>query len=59
MKTLLLLWALPIAILGAWYGLSYYDLSFGYGYGNLRMLDAKEATARVAAGAPMRAAISA
>jgi hypothetical protein len=29
MKTLLLLWALPITILGAWYGLSYYDVSFG------------------------------
>jgi hypothetical protein len=29
MKTLLLLWALPITILGAWYGLSYYDMSFG------------------------------
>lgn len=30
MKTLLLLWALPITILGAWYGLSYYDMSFGF-----------------------------
>ena len=29
MKTLLLLWALPITILGAWYGLSYYNMSFG------------------------------
>ena len=29
MKTLLLLWALPITLLGAWYGLSYYDMSFG------------------------------
>lgn len=30
MKTILLLWALPIVILGAWYGLSYYDMSFGF-----------------------------
>ncbi len=29
MKTLLLLWALPITLLGAWYGLSYYNISFG------------------------------
>ncbi|MDH4439126.1 MAG: DUF6105 family protein [Rhizobium sp.] len=29
MKTFLLLWAAPIALLGAWYSLSYYDMSFG------------------------------
>ena len=29
MKTFLLLWAAPIAFLGAWYSLSYYDMSFG------------------------------
>ncbi|TPP10749.1 DUF6105 family protein [Rhizobium glycinendophyticum] len=29
MKTFLLLWAMPIAFLGAWYSLSYYDMSFG------------------------------
>ncbi|PYB70681.1 DUF6105 family protein [Rhizobium wuzhouense] len=29
MKTFLLLWATPIALLGAWYSLSYYDMSFG------------------------------
>ncbi|MCM2399974.1 DUF6105 family protein [Rhizobium sp. S153] len=29
MKTFLILWAAPIALLGSWYGLSYYDMSFG------------------------------
>ncbi|WP_242222294.1 DUF6105 family protein [Shinella zoogloeoides] len=29
MKWFLILWAGPIALLGSWYGLSYYDMSFG------------------------------
>lgn len=29
MKVFLILWALPILLLGSWYGLSYYDMSFG------------------------------
>jgi len=29
MKWFLFLWAMPIALLGGWYGLSYYDMSFG------------------------------
>ena len=29
MKWFLILWAGPIALLGRWYGLSYYDMSFG------------------------------
>ena len=29
MKWFLILWAFPIALLGSWYGLSYYDMSFG------------------------------
>ena len=29
MKWFLILWAAPIAFLGSWYGLSYYDMSFG------------------------------
>lgn len=29
MKWFLILWALPIALLGGWYGLSYYDMNFG------------------------------
>ncbi|MCJ7994621.1 hypothetical protein J5N58_11915 [Rhizobium cremeum] len=29
MKTFLILWAAPIVLLGSWYGLSYYDMSFG------------------------------
>lgn len=29
MKWFLILWAAPIALLGSWYGLSYYDVSFG------------------------------
>ena len=29
MKWFLILWAAPIALLGSWYGLSYYDMSFG------------------------------
>ena len=30
MKVFLLLWVTPIVLLGSWYGLSYYDISFGY-----------------------------
>lgn len=30
MKWFLILWAGPIALLGSWYGLSYYDMSFGF-----------------------------
>jgi len=30
MKWLLFFWALPLAVLGSWYGLSYYDINFGY-----------------------------
>lgn len=29
MKVFLVLWALPILLLGSWYGLSYYDMNFG------------------------------
>jgi hypothetical protein len=29
MKWFLILWAGPITLLGSWYGLSYYDMSFG------------------------------
>jgi hypothetical protein len=29
MKWFLILWAGPILLLGSWYGLSYYDVSFG------------------------------
>ena len=29
MKWFLILWALPLGLLGAWYGLSYYDINFG------------------------------
>jgi hypothetical protein len=29
MKWFLILWAGPIVLLGSWYGLSYYDMSFG------------------------------
>jgi hypothetical protein len=29
MKWMLFFWALPLAILGTWYTLSYYDISFG------------------------------
>ncbi|MBP1850580.1 DUF6105 family protein [Rhizobium halophytocola] len=29
MKWFLILWAVPILILGGWYGLSYYDINFG------------------------------
>ncbi|WP_099866161.1 DUF6105 family protein [Pararhizobium haloflavum] len=30
MKWFVILWAGPIAFLGAWYGLSYHDISFGF-----------------------------
>lgn len=30
MKWFLILWAGPVLLLGAWYGLSYYDISFGF-----------------------------
>ncbi|MCF3641400.1 DUF6105 family protein [Rhizobium sp. TRM95111] len=30
MKWLLILWALPVTLLAGWYGLSYYDMSFGF-----------------------------
>ncbi|MEO1397618.1 MAG: DUF6105 family protein [Pseudomonadota bacterium] len=29
MRTLLILWLLPMALFGAWFGLSAYDLNFG------------------------------
>ncbi|SFB61086.1 hypothetical protein SAMN03159496_05787 [Rhizobium sp. NFR07] len=30
MKWFIILWAGPVALLGSWYGLSYYDMSFGF-----------------------------
>lgn len=30
MKVFLILWIMPIVLLGSWYGLSYYDINFGY-----------------------------
>lgn len=30
MKWFLILWAGPVALLSSWYGLSYYDMSFGF-----------------------------
>jgi len=30
MKMFLVLWIVPIVLLGSWYGLSYYDINFGY-----------------------------
>jgi hypothetical protein len=30
MKWFIILWAGPVALLGSWYGLSYYDISFGF-----------------------------
>lgn len=30
MKIFLILWIMPIILLGGWYGLSYYDLNFGF-----------------------------
>ena len=30
MKWILIFWALPLALLGSWYGLSYYDINFGW-----------------------------
>ena len=30
MKYVLIFWALPLVFLGGWYGLSYYDVNFGF-----------------------------
>lgn len=30
MRVFLVLWVTPIALLGSWYGLSYYDMNFGW-----------------------------
>ena len=30
MKWFLILWFLPISLIGAWYGLSYHDINFGF-----------------------------
>ena len=30
MKVFLILWIMPIILLGSWYGLSYHDINFGY-----------------------------
>lgn len=30
MKWFLILWFLPISLVGAWYGLSYHDINFGF-----------------------------
>jgi hypothetical protein len=30
MRWILIFWAMPLAILGTWYGLSYNDINFGY-----------------------------
>ncbi|VVT16743.1 DUF6105 family protein [Hoeflea sp. EC-HK425] len=30
MKVFLILWVTPIVLLGSWYGLSYYDMNFGF-----------------------------
>ncbi|MEQ8306014.1 MAG: DUF6105 family protein [Hoeflea sp.] len=30
MKVFLVLWVTPIVLLGSWYGLSYYDMNFGW-----------------------------
>jgi hypothetical protein len=30
MKWVLIFWAMPLTILGTWYGLSYNDINFGY-----------------------------
>lgn len=30
MKVFLILWIMPMVLLGSWYGLSYYDINFGY-----------------------------
>lgn len=30
MKAFLILWIIPIVLLGGWYGLSYHDINFGY-----------------------------
>lgn len=30
MKSILMFWGAPLAMLGLWYGLSYYDINFGF-----------------------------
>jgi hypothetical protein len=30
MRWILILWALPLAVFWGWFGLSYYDMNFGY-----------------------------
>ena len=30
MKVFLILWIIPIVLLGTWYGLSFYDINFGF-----------------------------
>lgn len=30
MKVFLILWIIPIVLLGGWYGLSFYDINFGF-----------------------------
>ncbi|MBC7281547.1 DUF6105 family protein [Hoeflea sp.] len=30
MKVFLILWIIPIVLLGSWYGLSFYDINFGF-----------------------------
>ena len=30
MKYVLFFWAMPLVVLGSWYGLSYYDINFGF-----------------------------
>ena len=30
MRWILIFWAMPLAVLGTWYGLSYNDINFGY-----------------------------
>lgn len=39
MKWVVFFWALPLAILGSWYTLSYYDINFGYLILSRRMHD--------------------
>jgi hypothetical protein len=39
MKWILIFWAMPIVILGTWYGLSYNDINFGYLILSRRMND--------------------
>jgi hypothetical protein len=32
MRSILLFWGLPLGLFWAWFGLSYYDISFGYAF---------------------------